>query len=243
MNSLLQEMKEEVNSDEQSGPLVPAINEAPDTSLVTTLPESDAPSDENRIEQPPLPTQEQQHDEEHQQQQHEDEAEEQAISEVIDEAIAASASPCNDATSSSPPQPTSIAATPSTTVAPQPTQGIVPTGQEQTGRWTRDEQERFIHALETYGKEWKKVAAAVQTRTVVQVRTHAQKFQKRLARMFDKCGGEGEEAAEAQILSAVEMETESVGGRMRLRVDEGELRRWKKLHVLFSTTHGGYGKN
>lgn len=84
------------------------------------------------------------------------------------------------------------------------------------------------------------MAAAVQTRTIVQVRTHAQKFQKRLARIFDK--GE-EEGAEAQLLSAVEVETESVGGRMRLKVDEGELRRLRKLHVLFSSTHGGYGKN
>jgi hypothetical protein len=32
-----------------------------------------------------------------------------------------------------------------------------------------------LYALKRYGKEWKKVAAMVRTRTVVQTRTHAQK--------------------------------------------------------------------
>lgn len=49
-------------------------------------------------------------------------------------------------------------------------------GSEQTGRWTRKEHELFLDALKKYGKEWKKVASAVKTRTVVQTRTHAQKY-------------------------------------------------------------------
>ncbi len=44
------------------------------------------------------------------------------------------------------------------------------------GRWYRDEHQRFVSALNKYGKEWKKVAAEVGTRTIVQVRTHAQKY-------------------------------------------------------------------
>ncbi|KAL7519972.1 hypothetical protein ACHAWX_004724 [Stephanocyclus meneghinianus] len=227
-------MKEEVPSDLQNEPLVPLITDQLAASLASETPaESEAPSDQKPIEQPPTPTQHQP--------QHE-EAEDPAISEVIDEAIAASASSCNDTpptlSSFSPPP---IAAAVAPLVGAPAADCIVPTGQEQTGRWTREEQERFIQALELYGKEWKKVAAAVQTRTIVQVRTHAQKFQKKLARIFEK-GGDGEES-EAQLLSAVVMETESVGGRMRLKVDEAELRRLRKLHVLFSTTHGGYGKN
>lgn len=47
---------------------------------------------------------------------------------------------------------------------------ICPAGEEYTGRWTREEQQRFIEGLERYGKEWKKVAAVVETRTIVQVR-------------------------------------------------------------------------
>jgi len=49
-------------------------------------------------------------------------------------------------------------------------------GSEHTGRWTRKEHELFLEALKKYGKEWKKVASAVKTRTVVQTRTHAQKY-------------------------------------------------------------------
>lgn len=43
-------------------------------------------------------------------------------------------------------------------------------GFEHTGRWTRREHELFLEALKKYGKEWKKVASAVKTRTVVQTR-------------------------------------------------------------------------
>lgn len=49
-------------------------------------------------------------------------------------------------------------------------------GAEHTGRWTKREHELFLEALKKHGKEWKKVAAMVKTRTVVQTRTHAQKY-------------------------------------------------------------------
>lgn len=57
---------------------------------------------------------------------------------------------------------------------------VVEQGQEHTGRWTREEHEAFLLALQQYGKEWKKVAAKVKTRTVVQTRTHAQKYFQKL---------------------------------------------------------------
>ena len=59
---------------------------------------------------------------------------------------------------------------------------VVETGQEHTGRWTKEEHESFLVALKMYGKEWKKVAAKVKTRTVVQTRTHAQKYFQKLAK-------------------------------------------------------------
>ena len=59
-------------------------------------------------------------------------------------------------------------------------QKIVESGREHTGRWTREEHEAFLLALQQYGKEWKKVAAKVKTRTVVQTRTHAQKYFQKL---------------------------------------------------------------
>eukprot|EP00980_Cylindrotheca_fusiformis_P016271 scaffold4829_cov129-Cylindrotheca_fusiformis.AAC.31 len=62
---------------------------------------------------------------------------------------------------------------------------VVETGQEATGRWTKEEHEAFLSALQMYGKEWKKVAAKVKTRTVVQTRTHAQKYFQKLAKVVD----------------------------------------------------------
>ena len=122
--------------------------------------------------------------------------EEQAISDAIDEAVAA-AIPASDniqvdevvaasiAAADAPanelpqqPDPVDESNTPSEPEATEtpvqyeerPLGPVCQLGQEQTGRWTRDEQERFIEGLERYGKEWKKVAAVVETRTIVQVR-------------------------------------------------------------------------
>jgi len=51
-----------------------------------------------------------------------------------------------------------------------------------TGRWTKDEHEKFLHGINVYGKEWKKIASMIETRTVVQIRTHAQKYFQKLAK-------------------------------------------------------------
>ena len=51
-----------------------------------------------------------------------------------------------------------------------------PTVNENTGRWTREEHHMFLKGLEMHGKGWKKIAAFIKTRTVVQIRTHAQKY-------------------------------------------------------------------
>lgn len=61
-------------------------------------------------------------------------------------------------------------------------QGLISQGHESTGRWTRQEHELFLEALKKYGKEWKKVASMVKTRTVVQTRTHAQKYFQKLSK-------------------------------------------------------------
>lgn len=67
---------------------------------------------------------------------------------------------------------------------------VVESGQEHTGRWTKEEHEAFLAALHIYGKEWKKVAARVKTRTVVQTRTHAQKYFQKLQKVMEGGGGQ-----------------------------------------------------
>lgn len=47
---------------------------------------------------------------------------------------------------------------------------------DQPGRWNEEEHMLFLKGLEIYGKSWKKISQIVKTRTVVQIRTHAQKY-------------------------------------------------------------------
>lgn len=44
------------------------------------------------------------------------------------------------------------------------------------GRWTREEHESFLKGVELHGKDWKAIGDHVRSRTVVQIRTHAQKY-------------------------------------------------------------------
>lgn len=48
--------------------------------------------------------------------------------------------------------------------------------QEKIGRWKKTEHEKFMKALEKYGKNWPLVQKAVKTRSLTQVRSHAQKL-------------------------------------------------------------------
>lgn len=76
-----------------------------------------------------------------------------------------------------------------------PDSAVCPSGSESTGRWTKKEHELFKEALNKYGKEWKKVASMVKTRTIVQTRTHAQKY-------FQKVMKSGTDAADASSINA-----------------------------------------
>jgi len=48
------------------------------------------------------------------------------------------------------------------------------------GRWTAEEHKLFLQGLDMYQKQWKLIADLVKTRTVVQIRTHAQKYFQKL---------------------------------------------------------------
>ena len=58
----------------------------------------------------------------------------------------------------------------------------VASGTEHTGRWSTEEHDLFLKGLELYGKGWKKIAQLIKTRTVVQIRTHAQKYFQKLTK-------------------------------------------------------------
>lgn len=51
-----------------------------------------------------------------------------------------------------------------------------------SGRWTLNEHDAFLEGLKVYGREWKKVANHIPTRTSAQVRSHAQKYFAKIAR-------------------------------------------------------------
>ncbi|GMH63892.1 hypothetical protein TrRE_jg11122, partial [Triparma retinervis] len=63
------------------------------------------------------------------------------------------------------------------------------TSSSSTGRWTTEEHRLFLQGLELHGKGWKKIASLIQSRTVVQIRTHAQKYFQKLAKA--RASGEG----------------------------------------------------
>ena len=51
------------------------------------------------------------------------------------------------------------------------------------GRWSPAEHKIFLQGIKEHGKGWKRIAAMIGTRNVVQVRTHAQKYFQKVNRM------------------------------------------------------------
>ena len=49
------------------------------------------------------------------------------------------------------------------------------------GKWSSDEHERFLEAMNKYGNSWKDVASYIKTRSMAQIRSHAQKYYRQLA--------------------------------------------------------------
>eukprot|EP01032_Pedospumella_encystans_P008180 gene8180-9739_t len=55
-------------------------------------------------------------------------------------------------------------------------------GEKTAGRWTQEEHNMFLEGLKQHQKQWKLIAEMVKTRTVVQIRTHAQKYFQKLTK-------------------------------------------------------------
>ena len=66
-----------------------------------------------------------------------------------------------------------------------------------TGRWTAEEHDEFLKCLDIYGREWKKVAERITTRTAAQIRSHAQKYFKKI-----EAAGEGAPKATPKAAAA-----------------------------------------
>jgi SHAQKYF class myb-like DNA-binding protein len=67
-------------------------------------------------------------------------------------------------------------------------------------RWTEDEHARFMEGLNRYGRKWKKIQTFVQTKTAVQVRTHAYGYFAKLLRNMPEDDGVWELAEEMSSL-------------------------------------------
>jgi len=80
-------------------------------------------------------------------------------------------------------------------------------GTENTGRWSHEEHSKFLEGMKLYGnKNWTCIADVVKTRTVVQVRTHAQKYFKKLRKQQLEKGESGQ--TESVSSDAVETNVE-----------------------------------
>lgn len=73
---------------------------------------------------------------------------------------------------------------------------------ENTGRWLTEEHEVFLQGLDQHGKQWKKIALMIKTRSVVQVRTHAQKYFQKLLKGDKKEDGRLGKERTSSIISA-----------------------------------------
>ena len=54
------------------------------------------------------------------------------------------------------------------------------------GRWTKEEHDKFLDGIVQYGINWKKVKILISSRTSIQVRSHAQKFFRKLKMCKDE---------------------------------------------------------
>lgn len=102
--------------------------------------------------------------------------------------------------------------------------------QEISGRWTPEEHRAFLEGVMLHGKDWKKMQPLIKTRSLVQIRTHAQKVFKKVGMKKLQAGRlpDGLITDEEGVEGGVEQPTgsenndEPVGDRFELYEEEEE---------------------
>ncbi|CAK4067416.1 unnamed protein product [Aphanomyces euteiches] len=86
---------------------------------------------------------------------------------------------------------------------------------ETTGRWTRQEHELFLKGIQMFPNgPWKYVAAIVKTRTVRQLRTHAQKYRAKMAKRHQQRLMRCSLMAESHLAETFSTTTDDFGAKM-----------------------------
>jgi SHAQKYF class myb-like DNA-binding protein len=67
-----------------------------------------------------------------------------------------------------------------------------------SGRWSKEEHQKFVQGVTKFGKNWKKVEEYIGTRTGAQIRSHAQKFFIRLTKEYKKRAEKNEREGEKE---------------------------------------------
>jgi len=90
------------------------------------------------------------------------------------------------------------------------------------GRWSNEEHELFLRAVDQFGREWDKVHTIVKTRSLAQIRSHAQKYFQKINRTeaFDRIYELGNGAADSADAQSVLQFMSHVLERMISRRDE-----------------------
>ena len=62
-----------------------------------------------------------------------------------------------------------------------------------TGRWTNEEHQLFLQAVQMHNKDWEKIQKFVKTRDTPNIRAHSQKYVEKIKRKIDRGDGTDEE--------------------------------------------------